>query len=193
MQVRRAGREDVPAAAAALAGAFSQDPVWSWVVGHEPGAPRLVPYFAGLLGTVLRRPDAELHVVDDGAALWFPPGRWRLSAAEQVRTFPGGLRATGVHGARRGLAVEAASHRVHPERPHAYLHYLGAAQQGTGRGSALLADMTARLDREGTPAYLESSNPRNTPLYERYGFRASGTVDVPAGCPPLLPMWREPA
>jgi hypothetical protein len=48
-----------------------------------------------------------------------------------------------------------------------------------------------RCDREGLPAYLESSNPRNIPLYQRHGFEVLGTIQLDAS-PPITPMLRAP-
>jgi ribosomal protein S18 acetylase RimI-like enzyme len=62
-------------------------------------------------------------------------------------------------------------------------------RQGRGLGSALLKAGLARCDAEGAAAYLESSNPKNVPLYERHGFEVIGLVQ-PADFPPLIPMLR---
>jgi hypothetical protein len=47
-------------------------------------------------------------------------------------------------------------------------------------------------DREGIPAYLESSKERNIDFYARFGFRVLQEVRLPRG-PKMWPMWREPA
>jgi ribosomal protein S18 acetylase RimI-like enzyme len=65
------------------------------------------------------------------------------------------------------------------------------ARQGRGLGSALLAHTLSRCDAEGALAYLESSNPKNTPLYERHGFEVLGQI-APADFPGLTPMLRRP-
>jgi GNAT superfamily N-acetyltransferase len=65
------------------------------------------------------------------------------------------------------------------------------AAQGRGLGSALLARMLARVDADGMPAYLESSNERNVALYGRHGFEFTREVAIPGG-PRIWPMWREP-
>jgi hypothetical protein len=49
-----------------------------------------------------------------------------------------------------------------------------------------------RCDASGLPAYLESTNTKNLPFYERLGFRAVGCLDV-GDCPPIIPMLRKPA
>jgi len=45
-------------------------------------------------------------------------------------------------------------------------------------------------DRAHAPAYLESTNPRNTSLYLRHGFQALGRVQI-GGSPPFTPMLRS--
>ena len=40
-------------------------------------------------------------------------------------------------------------------------------------------------------AYLESSNLRNVPLYERHGFEVLGPIQV-GGSPVFTPMLRDP-
>ena len=56
--------------------------------------------------------------------------------------------------------------------------------------SALLSHMLARVDADGMPACLESSNERNIALYGRHGFEVTAAVVIPGG-PRIWPMWRE--
>ena len=83
--------------------------------------------------------------------------------------------------------------RVHPEEPHWYLGVVGSdpSVRGKGFGQVLMRSRLDRVDAEHAPAYLESTNVRNVPLYERHGFRATGEIDLPDG-PKLIAMWREP-
>ena len=83
--------------------------------------------------------------------------------------------------------------RFHPTDPCWYLPLIGVdpAHQGRGCGSALLRYALARCDRDGMPAYLESSNPRNVPLYLRHGFEIIGNIQV-GSSPTLVPMLRRP-
>jgi GNAT superfamily N-acetyltransferase len=80
----------------------------------------------------------------------------------------------------------------HPAGAHWYLPLIGVdpAHQGKGHGGALLTYALQRCDRDGLPAYLESTNPRNVPLYERHGFAALGAIQV-GDSPPLVPMLRR--
>jgi ribosomal protein S18 acetylase RimI-like enzyme len=80
-----------------------------------------------------------------------------------------------------------------PEEPHWYLPFIGvdSMHQGKGLGSALMEHALQRCDRDNTPAFLESSNPRNISLYERHGFEVLDTFQV-GPSPPVSTMLREP-
>jgi ribosomal protein S18 acetylase RimI-like enzyme len=54
----------------------------------------------------------------------------------------------------------------------------------------LLAHVLARVDADGVPAYLESSNERNLAFYGRQGFEVTSEVVITGG-PRVWPMWRE--
>ena len=52
------------------------------------------------------------------------------------------------------------------------------SQQGKGFGSALLHHALIQCDCDSKLAYLESSNPKNIPLYQRHGFELLGTIQA---------------
>ena len=56
---------------------------------------------------------------------------------------------------------------------------------------ALLADNLARIDAEGRPCYLESTNPVNLDRYRSVGFADHGEFSLPDGGPTVTTMWRE--
>jgi GNAT superfamily N-acetyltransferase len=62
--------------------------------------------------------------------------------------------------------------------------------QGRGVGSALLRHALAACDRGGMPAYLESSNPKNVPLYQRHGFEVIGAIQA-GNAPTIDPLLRR--
>lgn len=82
--------------------------------------------------------------------------------------------------------------KYHPEEPHWYLQMIGVDPQlqGRGHGSALLTHVLDLIDAENEVACLDSSNPANVPLYERFGFEVMATVTV-ADAPPVFPMVRR--
>jgi ribosomal protein S18 acetylase RimI-like enzyme len=158
---------------------------------------RLPPFFASSLRGIPRAGGAEVAVLGGrvlGAAVWLAPGAWRPPLWRQVVALPGvALRL----GSRLPVAstTYGALLRVHPERPHWYLSGIGTdpPMQGTGVGSDLLRSRLGRCDADRLPAYLESSNERNVPFYERHGFKVVGELSIPGGGPTLWLMWRDPA
>jgi GNAT superfamily N-acetyltransferase len=84
--------------------------------------------------------------------------------------------------------------KKHPHEPHYYLLGLGVEPdlQGRGIGTQMMAPVLAMCDRDGVPAYLESSKEINVPLYERNGFKVTERFQVPNGGPPIWLMWRDP-
>jgi GNAT superfamily N-acetyltransferase len=103
------------------------------------------------------------------------------------------LRAFGRHLPRVLRAIATLEAR-HPRELHYYLPVVGVDPewQGRGLGSAVLAPVLERCDREGMPAFLEASTPRNRALYERHGFAVSEEFKLGRTAPPLWRMWREP-
>ena len=63
------------------------------------------------------------------------------------------------------------------------------AYQGRGYGGAMMSHALEHCDREGVPAYLESTNPRNVSLNERHGFATVGKVQV-GSSPTFIAMVR---
>jgi len=186
------------AAAEALALAFAADPCWAHLLPDEGArAERLLAFFGEEIESLT--PDhREVWVTEDGggAAIWAPPGSWRVPLG---RTLGGAPRMREVFGRRLFLALRAGMRvdREHPRDPaHWYLDFLGVEprRQGRGVGGALLAPMLELCDREGIPAYLGASTERNRALYERNGFEMTGVFAMPGrGGPPIRKMWREPA
>ncbi len=195
--VREATEDDYEAAAEALALAFADDPAWAHLLPDDATrAERLLTFFTVEIAHLV--PDhRQVWITEDGGgvALWGRPGGWRVPIW-QTLSQTGAMAA--VFGRRLPLAIwtQLRLERHHPRTPgHWYLHYLGVEprHQGRGLGTALLAPVLERCDREGTPAHLEASTDRNRILYERNGFSLTKTFEMPAGGPPIREMWREPS
>jgi ribosomal protein S18 acetylase RimI-like enzyme len=170
--------------------AFSTDPctryIWPQPHAFLAGYPRLLEAVGG---PKLER--GRVFATEDfsAASLWLPPGVTSDSDAIEVLIGETVSAERQVVAAQVGEGIDA----HHPAEPHWYLSMIGVdpARQGRGLGSALLAHGLATLvDAEGGLAYLESSNPKNTPLYERFGFEITGQIQ-PADFPGLTPMLRQ--
>ncbi len=99
-------------------------------------------------------------------------------------------------GTRSGEVIELLERfdASHPTgEPHYYLNLLGTHpdHRGRGLGMDLLAKNLTRIDEEGMPAYLESSNPDNNTRYESVGFRPVGEFSTPDRRHTVSTMWRE--
>ena len=71
-------------------------------------------------------------------------------------------------------------------------HWRPTPRQDLRELPAWLRLVLDRCDAAAVPAYLESTCVRSVRLYRRHGFVEHGTVDLPAGHPPVTPMWRDP-
>ena len=188
--VRKATADEVPGLAQVLAAAFDEDPPTRWVFGDRP----LEPGFLLFLQRIWF-PQDECYTTDGvvGACVWERPGEWKLGVGAQVRLLPAMARAFGARLPRIGQAITKMESN-HPEREHYYLPFVGVLPewQGRGLGAALMGPILERCDREGIPAYLEASTPRNRTLYERQGFVTTEEFRLGKDSPPLWRMWRDP-
>jgi GNAT superfamily N-acetyltransferase len=194
LEIRVAGREDAAETAQMLARAFHDDPVFGWMLPAEGSRHRRLrrSFVTELRHESLRHGAVEVACADGrvaGAAVWFPPG---TSLGTEVSALPGYLRALG-----RRFAIasrfQSAAISAHPrQEPHWYLAIIGVdpVRKGSGVGAALLRSRLRRCDEEGLPAYLESTNLENVPLYQHFGFHVTGTLGLPEGAPVVNTMWR---
>jgi ribosomal protein S18 acetylase RimI-like enzyme len=195
--IHKLGAGEVPRIAGALARAFEDDPVMTWIYRSDSERQgRLERLFTFFLRRIWLRHD-ECYATERlfGAALWLPPGEWHLGPLAQLRLVPGMVSVMGRSLPRGFQAVQTMEKRHPADPPHYYLPVLGVEPefQGRGFGSALLQPVLGRCDRDGVPAYLESSKRRNVVLYERHGFRVVEELRLPKGGPPIWRMWRDPA
>ena len=189
VEVARATADDVEPLAAVLGRAFTDDPLNRHLVPDDARRAKALPAeFADQLRHVFLPRGVVLTTSDRaGAALWLGPGTQRLSLGEQLRLLPGMVRLVGVRRLRAAMRSLAEIDRRVPVEPHWHLSVLGVApeRRGRGIGSALLAPMLERCDRELLPAYLETANAANLPLYERHGFAVRDRVELRDG----LRLW----
>jgi GNAT superfamily N-acetyltransferase len=196
--VRAARRDEAALLGEVLADAFAEDPVFAWLIPPQLQGRdnRLRTFFTSMSRAYLRR-GKPCYLTSDAsaAALWATPGAWAMPLSQVIlEAAPSGL-AFGRH-LLRALRTQLQIERLHARQPapHWYLGYLGTRRdrQGEGLGSQMLGEVLTRLDADGLPAYLESSNERNLPLYERNGFRVLGDLQALGQGPTIWRMWREP-
>lgn len=72
-----------------------------------------------------------------------------------------------------------------PSEPVRFLDMIGvdASARGAGVGGALIRIGLERARADGVPAWLETGNAGNIPMYEHLGFRVIREDDIPGGGP----------
>ncbi len=212
--VRVLSADDVPAAATLLARGFAEEP------GNRAlfPDPDLRGQLAELVFTQQLRatvPYATAFGVEldgrlGGAAIWHPPEVEPTSvrasvelaagiarrAPKLVRALPA-MTATVVRQGgsmpwavvQRQRAVTRAS-----SGPTWHLAFLATDPQLRGRGLArrLLEHVLDRCDEDELAAWLETTDPVNPPLYERFGYHTVAHIDRAGWMPGLWVMRREP-
>jgi ribosomal protein S18 acetylase RimI-like enzyme len=188
--VRTAGASDETRVIDTITLAFSGDPSIRWLF-PEPhhflaDFPEFVRAFGG---NAFSHTTARFTENFSGAALWLPPDVYpdadrlvsliqRTLAREKLET---------------AFSIMEQMNDFHPKEPHWYLPLIGVdpAWQRRGIGSVLMRQGLLACDRDNLPAYLESTNPENIPLYRRHGFEEIGIIQAGAA-PPIIPMRRNP-
>jgi GNAT superfamily N-acetyltransferase len=193
MEVQQATSGDVPRLAEALADAFINDPVYTWML---PGKLRLRSRLRMMFTAELEQyglPQGTVWTTDgrEGAVVELPPGGWEMPQTITGRQALIWIRALG---SRLALAsrVQRAMAQRHLQEPHVYVRLVGVqtSRQGQGLGSALMGPALQRADSAGLPAYIEASTERSAALYARLGFVHLDVLDLPDGGPPIWRMRR---
>ena len=192
--IRDGRQEDLEILVDTFCDSFQKDPILNWVIPME----QLYPGFFRLLIEDVYLPRGIVHMEDQGrgAALWLPPGE-RLEVPPRPSLFQMITRLVLRKGPRPLWRIYQQGHlftRYHPGEPHYVLQFIGCRlrDQGLGIGSALLKYGTQICDDQEMPAYLESSNELNVPLYQRHGFEIIHEQTLPGNGPTAWFMWREP-
>jgi len=142
----------------------------------------------------------EVHTTSadvEGVAIWLPPHQTSISTWKSLRAgawlLPLKLNPLLLFRFLPAERLSAKAHKRYATIPHWYLFLLcvDPKHQGKGYGSALLQMMLARIDRQRLPCYLETTEQRNVPFYERYGFRVVGADRIPGTPSMLWAMLRE--
>jgi GNAT superfamily N-acetyltransferase len=181
--------------AGALADAFIDDPVYTWML---PRSLRLKARMRALFTAELEQYGLPRGTVwttagCDGAVVALSPGAWEMPKS---MTLTQALVWARAFGRRLSLAarVQRAMEERHLREPHFYVRIVGVrtASQGRGVGSALMQPTLQSADAAGVPTYIEASTQRSAALYERLGFLHLDVLELPEGGPPVWLMRRPP-
>ncbi|HYV17937.1 MAG TPA: GNAT family N-acetyltransferase [Verrucomicrobiae bacterium] len=193
--IRKGTAADLDAMVTTLARAFADDPVWGgWGFPDRARALEQRRVFFGLWVEMSLR-DGWLLVTGgcEAVASWFHPGAGDDTPqdAARFRALAHQHLGAGAPLFLQGCALIERNRRA--DEPFHFLSLLGThdAHRGRALGGTLLDASLAIVDRDGRPAYLDSTNPANIPFYERRGFRRTGSYRLPDG-PVIEPMWRRP-
>ena len=167
---------------------FSADPFVRWICPEAGNYINFIGAFNAYGGKAVDSNTAYVVEGFKGTALWLPPN---IEADEE--TFVKEIEQNVLIEKQESLfKVLEELEKYHPEAPCWYLPIIAVDPhyQNNGIGSLLMKYALEKVDSDGLPAYLESSNPRNMSLYKRYGFETMGQIKVD-DVPPLHPMIRE--
>jgi GNAT superfamily N-acetyltransferase len=187
--VREAAVHELDRAVSVQVLAFSSDPIMRWLYPDAHDYLAHYPSFVNAFGGRAFE-HATAYVAADfaGVALWLPPGV-HVDGEHVESVFQSSLTSPVLE---EVVSILEEMDRYHIEEPHWYLPMIGVdpSNQGQGLGAALLEHALSKCDEASLPAYLESSNPANIPLYERHGFSVLGTIQV-GSSPSVFPMLRS--
>jgi ribosomal protein S18 acetylase RimI-like enzyme len=187
--IKTARASDEASTLGTLTLAFSADPMARWSLSDPAKYLTVFPSIARAFGgSAFEKGTAYIANGFVGAAIWLPPG---VGSDEEslTRLFDENV---GDDIKEHLPGIFEQMEKFHPTEPHWYLPMIGVdpAHQGAGVGSALMTEGLKAVDRDGSIAYLESSNPKNISLYERHGFEVIG--EIQSGSSPVLrPMLRK--
>ena len=186
--IRKLDPSQLEAASNALMMGFSTDPFQRWLM---PDPTIYYINFKKWTINTCKQSFLEEGVFGDennyGTAVWFPPG-FDIDFADVSETYKE------IPKDRKAEAFKMfdmmGESRVHDAW---YLEYLAVdpSKQGSGLGSLILKESLKVIDELGEAAYLESSNPQNMSLYERFGFRFLKKIQV-GSSPQINTMFRQP-
>ncbi len=188
--IHRSTKADIARVIDTIVLGFSADPIIRWLFPEPQQFLTTFPTVTRLFGGRAFEHDSAYHIDGYvGGALWLPPDihpdEDGLTALFQDKI--GGQMLDDI------FSMFEQMGKFHPDEPcwHLALIAVDPAQQGNGYGSTLLEHTLTSCDKDKKLAYLESTNPANLSLYQRYGFELVGNIQAGAS-PPMFPMIREP-
>jgi GNAT superfamily N-acetyltransferase len=178
-------RNDIQKSGGILGKAFQNDPAML-MMPAESGAEERIESSAKLFVNQLLaclRNGSPMIVKDTTRILsafsLYPPGTYPIPLTEQIKMILVTVLKASLFSRQtwlalnRGIKLLDEMKKKHPKNPHYYLEVLGVepSYQGKGIGSMILKSINEKADKEGVGCYLETAQPRNLPLYKRFGYQ----------------------
>lgn len=205
---------EVPRAASLLARGFAEEP-GNVALFPDPETRRIMFETTAQQQLTRLLPYGTVHVAQVGddlaaIALWHPPGVSTTSPSTAARSAVAKLsrprlmasalpRATAVIVRELPEAIRLTRARQRAVRRAArgatwHLAFLATAVEHRGKGlaRALLDRQLRRCDEDGAAAWLETTDPVNPPIYERFGFDVVAHITGAAWLPGFWVMRRTP-
>jgi hypothetical protein len=115
-----------------------------------------------------------------GCALLLYPDKKKASLRSIFWDLKLALFSVGLRNIPKTLRREAEIKKRHPNRPFAYLWFIGVqpSAQGMGVGSSLLNQVLKHAADQNRDVFLETSTLANLPWYEKFGFQTYDELDL---------------
>lgn len=178
---------EVTEAANVLARAFTDDPLWVWLI---PDTMQREPLLGAFFRPLVKLASARglgyaAGEPTQGVAIWSRPGVPLYDVGAVLRA--GYLRLVFsrfgalLWRARTVFRQFGRMHAAYASGPHYYLDTVGVSPvaQGQGLASALIRPLLAEADVRNLPAYTGTMTPHNVTLYQHYGFEIAEAYAVP--------------
>jgi len=183
------GKRDIRPAAAVLADAFREDPLWTAVCEGEADVQRRlravfeIAVRHGLTYGKVFAPSRDL----EGIVAWIPGEYVDMTAWQMIRSggLPAAMRIGRTAGKRMGPVFKPVTgYRREHLRGRSYLYLLvfgvPPEHRGKGFGRALIDAAIEDSERLGLPLYVGAGSDDNVSLYEHFGFRVVERISLPA-------------
>ena len=176
-----------------IVASFTADPFMRWMM---PNADKYIRHsaalFAAFAGGAFDAQTAFQIQNFAGVALWVPPFQAKRDDEGGEGFSKTLMQAVDVARLEEIGEMLRGMRAYHPQEDCWYLPLIGVdpSHQGRGLGARLMQHALNCCDEDGLPAYLESSNPANISLYQRFGFEVMGVIQTQSS-PAVHPMIRS--
>lgn len=181
----RLNKSYIKPAAKVLAKAFQNDPLFVYFFPDASERENKLPHLFQLLvryGVLY----GEVYSVSpnlEGVAVWLPSEKayhrlWEMVHLSMLPKIGREVIGRMWHCNQYATSV----HKRHAHFRHWYLSLIGVDPllQGRGYASILLKAMSARIDKEHLPCYLETQTVKNVSIYRHYGFKVVEKFIIPS-------------